>query len=108
MCKHLTALLSNKRWLVKVASIVNEYIKAYPDDIRKQLGLSEDEFIVNVPGRPSSKTGRNTRMLNKDDELEPSVADINNIINKKKDNYSDEDDEELEPAIDDNENEEED
>lgn len=111
MCKHLTALLSNKRWLVKVASIVNEYIKAYPDEVREMLGLSPDEFIVNVPGRPSSKTGRNTSMLNKDkskdddSKLEPSVADANNITSKSKD---DEDDEELEPALDDENEEEED
>lgn len=47
MCKHLTALLSNKKWLVKIASTVNEYIKIYTDDVRKILKLSPDEFIVN-------------------------------------------------------------
>lgn len=30
-CKHLSLLLSNKRWLVKAASVVNAFIKAYPD-----------------------------------------------------------------------------
>lgn len=30
-CKHLNLLLSNKRWLVKAASVVNSFIKAYPE-----------------------------------------------------------------------------
>lgn len=47
MCKHLTSLLSNKRWLVKVASIVNDYIKQNSNLFRDALGLSDDEFIVN-------------------------------------------------------------
>lgn len=72
MCKHLTALLSNKRWLVKVASTVNAIVKDNIDSIRELYDLSEDEFFINVPGRPSVKTGRNTRMfstpLNIDDE----------------------------------------
>lgn len=84
MCKHLTALLSNKKWLVKVASIVNDYIKLHIDDVRYMLNVSPEEFIVNVPGRPSTKTGRNVPMttfkkpqisepeeLPDEDELEP-------------------------------------
>lgn len=61
MCKHITALLANKKWLVKIASTVNEYIKVYTDDIREILGLSEDEFIVN-PGKipKGSKFNKNT------------------------------------------------
>lgn len=75
MCKHLTALLANKRWLVKVASLVNDFIKANYDDVLEAIGLSPDEFIINVPGRPSRKTGRNTRMLPREKEPE---NDINN------------------------------
>lgn len=67
MCKHLTALLANKRWLVKLASIVNDFIKAYYQDIVSMLGVSEDEFYINEPGRPSIKTNRNTRMINEPD-----------------------------------------
>lgn len=36
-CKHLSLLLSNKRWLVKAASVVNSFIKAYPDKSAKYL-----------------------------------------------------------------------
>jgi hypothetical protein len=78
-CKHLSALLSNKRWLVKLASVVNEIIKKYQYNIMDKYDLSPDEFIINVPGRPSSKTMRNRRMVNNQDtnnnnneeELEP-------------------------------------
>lgn len=63
MCKHLTALLANKRWLVKVASLVNDFIKAYPDEVRKKLGLDEDEFIINPSGihtpKPKDKNNVN-------------------------------------------------
>lgn len=67
MCKHLTAILANKRWLVKAASVVNEAIKANADIIRKKLKLSPDEFIVNDRGRPSVKTGRNVAMTKNND-----------------------------------------
>lgn len=117
MCKHLTALLANKRWLVKLASVVNEFIKANIDDVRSALDLSPDEFIINVPGRPSTKTGRNIGMLNRttgsianntktdDNELEPAVATTNNITSKIND-QDNEDEEELELNIDEEEEEE--
>lgn len=46
VCKHLTALLSNKRWLVKVSSIVNNFIKSNIEDVREALGVTEDEMYV--------------------------------------------------------------
>lgn len=80
-CKHLSALLSNKRWLVKLASVVNEIIKKYQYNIMDKYDLSPEEFIINVPGRPSAKTRRNRRMVNAepdsnannngDEDLEP-------------------------------------
>lgn len=63
MCKHITALLSNKKWLIKVASSVNAFIKAYYEDVLEVLDLSPEEFIINVPGRPSAKTGKNIAMM---------------------------------------------
>lgn len=83
-CKHLSALLSNKRWLVKLASVVNEIIKKYQYNIMDKYNLSPDEFIINVPGRPSANTMRNRHMVNK----EPDTTDVNNDVDN---------DEELEP-----------
>lgn len=62
MCKHLTMLLANKRWLVRLSSIVNDFIKANIEEIRKRLKISEDDFFINEPGRPSRKTNRNLGM----------------------------------------------
>lgn len=42
-CKHLDLLLSNKRWLVKAASVVNSFIKTYPDKAALYL-YDEDEL----------------------------------------------------------------
>lgn len=64
MCKHLTMLLSNKKWMVKLSSIVNDFVKANIDKIRDRYNIPEEDFFINVPGRPSVKTGRNTRMTN--------------------------------------------
>lgn len=41
-CKHLNVLLSNKRWLVKAASVVNALIKTYPDKAATYLYDPED------------------------------------------------------------------
>lgn len=43
-CKHLSLLLSNKRWLTKAASVVNAFIKAYPDKAALYL-YDEDEIL---------------------------------------------------------------
>jgi hypothetical protein len=53
VCKHLLAILSNKKWLVKLSTIINQYIKAFPKDIRKVLQLSDDDTVIlNPAGRP--------------------------------------------------------
>lgn len=46
-CKHLNLLLSNKRWLTKAASVVNSFIKAYPDKAALYL-YDEDEIVKNL------------------------------------------------------------
>lgn len=62
MCKHLTMLLANKRWMVKLASIVNDFVKANIEEIREKYKVPEEDFFINVSGRPSRNTGRNTNM----------------------------------------------
>lgn len=99
MCKHLTALLSNKRWLVKLSSVINAYIKEHIDEVRDALELSPEELIVNIPNKYSRRNRNNDSDA---DELSPEIANANNIVNKT-DNDSDE---ELELDDSDNENEE--
>lgn len=43
-CKHLDLFLSNKKWLVKAASVVNSLIKTYPD--KAAVYLYDEEDIV--------------------------------------------------------------
>ena len=42
VCKHLDVLLSNKRWLTKAASAVNDLIRTYPDKAAVYLYNEED------------------------------------------------------------------
>lgn len=96
MCKHLTALLSNKKWLVKVASIINEFIKAYPDDFIDFIGLEPDkEIIIRTPGkkRRDRSLDKTTVIQNSNpEELEP----IDNDNNEDSSEESGDSDEELE------------
>lgn len=48
-CKHLASILSNKKWLVRVSSVINNWIKKNIDDIRSMWDLSEEEFYVYDP-----------------------------------------------------------
>lgn len=43
-CKHLSLLLSNKQWVVKAASVVNAFIKAYPEKAAHYL-YDESEIV---------------------------------------------------------------
>ena len=90
MCKHLSSLLSNKRWLVKIASTFNEYIKNNQDTIRKSLGLSDDEFIINRGKIPKgSKFNKDTGRY----ELPSDETADNNQDDIKTDTFSNEPDE---------------
>ncbi len=73
MCKHLTALLANKKWVVKIASIINDYINEYPDDARKAMGLSEDEMVINTYARRLGKMGYYAKLFDRIDNNEKSI-----------------------------------
>ena len=45
-CKHLNSLLSNKRWLVKVASEVNKWIRKHLVEVMDLIGLDSDEVMT--------------------------------------------------------------
>lgn len=103
-CKHLTALLANKKWLVKVASVINEFVKAYPNEVQDFLGLSDDEFIMNNPkARNLLKRKRNLNKTSvaqekEPEELEPidDSEESNEEENSDKE-FTNTEDEELEP-----------
>lgn len=68
MCKHLTALLANKKWVVKIASIINDYINEYPDEARQAMGLSEDEMVINTYARRLGKMGYYAKLFDRIDK----------------------------------------
>ena len=105
MCKHLTSILSNKKWTVKVASVLNEFIKAYPNEVQEFLGLEDDEFIINDPKAKSiinkKRNLKKNTVIKKDnpEELEPidSDEDSDQDENDKEFSNTEDNDEELEP-----------
>lgn len=63
-CKHLDLLLSNKRWLTKAASVVNAFIKAYPE---KAANYLYDDL-------PSPKSDEEDNSEVKDDETQNKTS----------------------------------
>ena len=63
VCKHLDLFLSNKRWLIKAASIVTSLIKAYPEKAATYLydpdeikdDETEDEVEIDVEETPEDE-----------------------------------------------------
>lgn len=71
MCKHLTSVLANKRWLRKAATDINEFMRANIDEVREVLGVTPEEFVINEPRFGSQKWG-NKISNNNAEELEPA------------------------------------
>lgn len=86
MCKHLTALLANKKWVVKIASIINDYINEYPDEARRAMGLSEDEMVINTYARRLGKMGYYAKLFDRiDNDEENNKNSQNNSENNSED-----------------------
>lgn len=114
VCKHLTAVLSNKRWLQQVTSTFMDWIENNIDGVNKYLGLKGDKMLTlpNELARQNAKlrwkgneekqddntdlqTPENTEN-NKDNITNnvqgnnPSTNAYNNISNKVNDEQNDE------------------
>ena len=92
MCKHLTAALKNKRWIVRLSVIINKWIKENFEDVLDAMGLDNEEVFSGTAGRPSNRTGRNLGALplrsplsysnnnnysmSSDDELQLDLGDV--------------------------------
>jgi hypothetical protein len=61
VCKHLASVLSNKKSLRPAASSINDWIKSHVDDIRDELGLSEEDFYINAINYALGKKSRQSR-----------------------------------------------
>lgn len=85
-CKHLDLLLSNKRWLTKAASVVNAFIKAYPEKAANYLydtysapdaeedEVKDDKTQKDTP-KDDSKTDQSTETEKTDDQEEVSEVE---------------------------------
>lgn len=58
MCKHLTAILSDKRWLLRVAEMLYNYVLSFPEKFLDSTQI--DSTNVNIPGYIHKKTFSNT------------------------------------------------
>lgn len=76
-CKHLAAILSNKKWLVKAASVVNDFIHDNYDAIVDKYEINTNEFVVDERAYNAASSGAVQRMIN---YLPPNLAFIPNKL----------------------------
>lgn len=74
VCKHLAAVLSNKKWLRAASTSVNDFIKDNIYEIRDTLGLSEEDFYINTVNYALGKKSRTSRQ--KPGKIAPNVEVI--------------------------------
>ena len=113
MCKHLNALLSNKKWITKMASTLNQFIKENIDKIREFLGVSEDDFTAAKPSRipkgskfnkstgkyelpDKNDTAKDQDEINSDNSDDDKDLELRDTKLKSKEDDSETDEEELE------------
>ena len=90
LCKHLTAMLSNKKWLQQVTSTVMDWCVKNIDSINKFLKLTNEDKKLTLPNelaRQNAKKAFYTKLFNKDDDNEEGQEDTgNNLEDIDKDN----------------------
>ena len=57
VCKHLACVLANKQWLVKAASVVNDFIHDNSDAIIEKYNIDADKFIIDDVKYQAAITG---------------------------------------------------
>ena len=65
-CKHLAAILSNKKWLVKSATVVNDFIHDHYEEFVDKYNINKDEFIIDMQKSLAGTAGafkRNAKSL---------------------------------------------
>lgn len=90
-CKHLSLLLSNKRWLTKAASVVNAFIKAYPDKAYYYL-YDTYPALPDIPEEDEIDDTSDVLDLDIDDDTE-EITNENDLDNNIDENNNEEDEE---------------
>lgn len=99
LCKHLSAVMVNKRWLTQVAADLNDFLNADQEATRAALKMNEDEIVfpselareLGRKGAEARRTG-DTRRARRDAEIDKQIAD-------QKDNEENSEESESEPEI---------
>lgn len=90
LCKHLTAMLSNKKWLQQVTSTVMDWCVKNIDSINQFLKLTDEDKKLTLPNelaRQNAKKAFYTKLFNKNDDNEEGQEDTeNNLEDIDKDN----------------------
>lgn len=89
LCKHLTAMLSNKKWLQQVAGTLMDFLVDRIDDVNKFLRVrpGEELTIPNELARQNAKKGFYSKLFkDKTDTEEEEIKDDNNESNNGNNN----------------------
>lgn len=83
-CKHLSSILSNKQWMIKLSSIINQMIKDNYDEIVRIYRLDPNEFFIMKSGyhinkRPVPSNISSIINSNDTDDIEDLELNMNNI-----------------------------
>ena len=99
LCKHITSMLSNKKWLQQCASVLMDFLEERIDDVNKFLRRNEDNSLTlpNELARRNAKAGFYSKLFK--DRLENQENVNNNEDNTTQDTN---DSSELKPTINNN------
>ena len=75
-CKHLACILSNKKWLVKAASVVNDFIHDNYEEFISAYNINPDEFVINEQAYNAASIGAVKR------ELKQLPPDLLVVVNR--------------------------
>lgn len=80
LCKHLTAILSNKRWLQQITSRLMDWVEKNINKINKFLNrkAGDELTLPNELARQNAKLGWQNRRNQVQDEEEPEEVETNN------------------------------
>lgn len=84
LCKHLTSMLSNKKWLQQVTGSIMDWIEKHIDEVNKYLRVKEGQELTlpNELARRNAKLGFYSKLFkDKLDEPEEEVEDNDNNDN---------------------------
>lgn len=95
LCKHLTAVLSNKKWLQQVTGTVMDWCVKNIDKINEYLKLDKEYTVLTLPNelaRQNAKKAFYTKLFDKDDNNEETTNNEEDLEDVDKDINNDTED----------------